>query len=52
MAIPENFGLHSLRPGGALATANNSISDRPTSKQGRWPSWKARNGHIKDSIFK
>ena len=49
---PENFGLHSLRSGGASAAANNSISDRLISKQGRWSSEKARNGYIKDSVVK
>ena len=49
---PENFGLHSLRSGGASAAANNGISDRLMSKQGRWSSEKARNGYIKDSVVK
>ena len=46
---PENFGLQSLRSGGTSAAANNGISDRLISKQGRWSSEKARNGYIKDS---
>ena len=49
---PENFGLHSLRSGGVSAAANNGISDRLISKQGRWSSKKARNGYIKDSVVK
>ena len=49
---PEIFGLHSLRSGGASAAANNGISDRLISKQGRWSSEKARNGYIKDSVVK
>ena len=49
---PENFGLHSLRSSGASAAANNGISDRLISKQGRWSSEKARNGYIKDSVVK
>ena len=49
---PENFGLHSLRSGGASAAASNVISDRLISKQGRWSSEKARNGYIKDSVVK
>ena len=49
---PENFGLHSLRSGGASAAANNVISDRLISKKGRWSSEKARNGYIKDSVVK
>ena len=39
-ATPENFGLHSLRSGGASAAASNSISNRLISKQGRWSSEK------------
>ena len=49
---PENFGLHSLRSGGASAAANNGISDRLISKHGRWSSEKGRNGYIKDSVVK
>ena len=49
---PENFGLHSLRSGGASAAANNRISDRLISKQGGWSSEKGRNGYIKDSVVK
>ena len=49
---PENFGLHSLRSGGASAAANNVISDRLISKKGRWSSEKERNGYIKDSVVK
>ena len=48
----ENFGLHSLRSGGASAAANNGISDRLISKQGRSSSEKARKGYIKDSVYK
>ena len=48
---PEKFGLHSLRSGGASAAANNGISDRLISKQGR-SSEKARSGYIKDSAVK
>ena len=49
---PENFGLHSLRSGGASAAANNGISDRLISKQSCWSSEKARNGYVKDSVVK
>ena len=48
----ENFGLHSLKSGGASAAANNGIPDGLISKQGRWSSEKARNGYIKDSVAK
>ena len=46
--IDENFGLHSLRSGGASSAAQHGVSDRLISKQGRWASEKARNGYIKD----
>jgi len=45
----KNFGLHSLRSGGASAAAQNGVSDRLISKHGRWVSETARNGYIKDS---
>ena len=48
---PEKFSPHSLRSVGASAAANNGISDRPISKQGR-SSEKARSGYIKDSAVK
>ena len=47
---PKQYGLHSLRSGGASAAANNCVTDRLVSKQGRWSSEKARNGYIKDSV--
>ena len=46
----SNYGLHSLRSGGASAAANNNISDRKISKQGRWKSEKSRNTYIQDSL--
>ena len=46
--IEENYGLHSLRAGGASAAAKNGVSDRLISKQGRWASESARNGYIED----
>lgn len=45
----SNFGLHSLRSGGASAAAQNGVSDRLISKHGRWACEKSRNGYIKDS---
>lgn len=45
----RNFGLHSLRSGGASAAAQNGVSDRLISKHGRWVSESGRNGYIKDS---
>ena len=46
----SNFGLHSLRSGGASAAAQNGISDRLISKHGRWSSEKGRDGYILDSV--
>ena len=48
----ENFGLHSLRSGGASSAANNGVSDSLISKQSRWFSEKVKNGDIKDSVNK
>ena len=50
--VPENtrYGLHSLRSGGASSAAQNGVTDRLISKQGRWASEKGRNGYIQDSV--
>ena len=40
-----NYGLHSLRAGGASAAAQHGVSARLVSKQGRWSSETARNGY-------
>ena len=45
-----NFGLHSLRAGGASSAAHHGVSDRLISKQGRWVSDRARNGYIRDDM--
>ena len=45
-----NFGLHSLRAGGASSAAHHGVSDRLISKQGRWVSDRARNGYITDDM--
>ena len=46
--IEENYGLHSLRAGGASAAAKNGVSDRLILKQGRWSFESVRNGYIED----
>ena len=43
------FGLHSLRAGGASATANAGVRDRLFKRHGRWRTDKAKDGYIKDS---
>ena len=50
MDAHTNYGLHSLRSGGASAAAQHGVSDRLISKQGRWASESARNGYIKDNL--
>ena len=47
---PDNeFGLHSLRSGGASAASNNGSSERLIGKHGRWSSSTSREVYIKDS---
>ena len=47
---PEDFGLHSLRAGGATAAANAKVLDRCFKRHGRWKSENAKDGYIKDDI--
>ena len=42
----KDFGLHSLRAGGASAAANAHVSDRLFKRHGRWKSEKAKDGYI------
>ena len=46
----EEFGLHSLRAGGASAAANAGVPDRLFKKHGRWKSENAKDGYIEDSL--
>jgi len=46
----KDYGLHSLRAGGASAAANANINDRLFKRHGRWKSEKAKDGYIKDNI--
>ena len=48
--IPKNFGLHSLRSGGASAAVNNGLSGRRISKPDRSSADQTRGGYIKDSV--
>ena len=48
--IKKNFGLHSLRSGGATAAANNGISDRLFKRHGRWRLEKVKDSYVKDNI--
>ena len=47
---PKQFGLHSLRSGGASAAANAGVPDRLFKHHGRWRSESAKDGYIKDSV--
>ena len=46
----EEFGLHSLRAGGASAAANAGVPDRLFKKHGRWRSENSKDGYIEDSL--
>lgn len=45
----SQFGLHSLRAGGATAAANAGVPDRLFKRHGRWRSELAKDGYVKDS---
>ena len=46
----QDYGLHSLRAGGASAAANARVPDRLFKRHGRWKSDKAKDGYIKDNV--
>ena len=46
----KQFGLHSLRSGGATAAAQAGIPDRLLKCHGRWCSESAKDGYVKDSL--
>ena len=46
----EEFGLHSLRAGGATAAANVKVPDWCFKMHEKWKSENAKNGHIKDNF--
>lgn len=47
---PKQFGLHSLRSGGASAAANAGVPDRWFKRHGRWVSENAKDGYVKDKL--
>ena len=47
---PKQYGLHSLRAGGATAAANAGVPDRLFKRHGRWYSENAKDGYVKDSL--
>ena len=46
----RQYGLHSLRAGGASAAANAGVPDRMFKRHGRWRSENAKDGYVKDSL--
>ena len=48
--LAREFGLHSLRAGGATTAANAKVPDHLFKRHGRWKSENAKDGYVKDSI--
>jgi len=48
--LAAEFGLHSLRSGGATTTANAGVPDQLFKHHGRWRSENAKDGYVKDSV--
>ena len=46
----REFGLHSLRAGGATAAANSKVPDRCFKRHGRWRSENAKDSYVKDTL--
>ena len=46
----HQYGLHSLRSGGATAAAGAGINDRLFKRHGRWKSENAKDGYVKGSV--
>ena len=46
----RNYGLHSLRSGGASLAAYSGVSDRLSKRHGRWESDRAKDRRIEDSL--
>ena len=44
-----DYGLHSLRAGGATAAANLGVADRLFKRHGRWRSENAKDGYVEDT---
>lgn len=47
---PDEYGTHSLRRGGATASAVNKIPDRLFKKHGRWKSDQAKDGYVCEDL--
>ena len=52
VASDLNFGLHSMRAGGATSAANSAAlsNDRCWKRHGRWKSETSKDGYVKDSV--
>ena len=48
---PKQFGLHSLRSGGASVAANAGVPDRLFKRHGRCPSESAKDGYVKSALM-
>ena len=46
----KDFGLHSLRSGGATVAANVGVKDRLFKRHGRWNSESVKDGYVKDEL--
>ena len=46
----KNFGLHSLRSGGATAAASSGANERRWKRHGRWRSDSSKDRYVEDSI--
>ena len=44
----REYGLHSLRSGGASTAVNNGVSERLIGEHGRWKSGYSRDRYLKD----
>ena len=46
----KDYGLHSLRAGGASLAANKGIPNRLFKRHGRWKSNRAKHGYVEDDL--
>jgi len=46
----DQFGVHSLRAGGATAAAGSGVPDRIFKCHGQWCSYTAKDGYVEDSV--
>ena len=46
----KQFGLHSLRAGGATPAAKAGVPDHLFKRHGRWKSESAKDGYVEDSV--